>query len=74
MIVASADAEGLGKVVAADDAFFAAGAANELYFEAGGECGGSVLPGVIERAVVDEAYHGLARLRRLKFGLKEAVA
>ena len=73
-VVAPADAEGFRDVVLADDALFAARAADEMHAEFGGKRFRRLLPGVIERAVVDEAEHGLARLSRLKFCLKEAVA
>ena len=74
VVVASANAEGFCNVVLADDAFFAARTADEMHAPFGGKRFGGFLPGVIKRAVVDEAEHGLACLRRLEFCLKEAVA
>ena len=69
-----ADMEGFLHEVAAKDDFLFAGAADKADAERGGECLCFCLPGVIQRAVIDEADHDLARLRGVKFGLKETVA
>ena len=45
-----------------------------MHAQGGGERFCRLLPGVIERAVVDEAEHSLACLRRLEFCPKEAAA
>ena len=69
-----ADMEGFLHEVAAEDDFLFAGAADKADAERGGERLRFRLPGVIQRAVIDEADHDLARLRGVKFGLKETVA
>lgn len=69
-----ADMEGFPHEVAAEDDFLFAGAADKADAERGGECLCFCLPGVIQRAVIDEADHHLTRLRGVKFGLKETVA
>ena len=66
--------EGFRHEVAAEDDFLFAGAADKADAERSGECLCFRLPGVIQRAVIDEADHDLARLRGVEFGLKETVA
>ena len=69
-----ADMEGFLHEVAAEDDFLFAGAADNADIKRGGERLRFRLPGVIQRAVIDEADHDFARLCGVKFGLKEAVA
>ena len=69
-----ADMEGFLHEVAAEDDFLFAGAADNADIKRGGERLRFRLPGIIQRAVIDEADHDLTRLRGVKFGLKETVA
>ena len=56
------------------DLFLFAGAADKADIKRGGECLRFRLPGVIQRAVIDEVDHDFTRLCGVEFGLKETVA